>query len=109
MAYAYTEAEKGEMEAAGWDCLEAVPWRVETFVREIVARDRNWFQGTEQIRKEFWAAVEQARAGTLQIPESSRPARGGGSGRGTGGGLQVIVQKEDGMTVPTACLIQDDE
>lgn len=102
MTYAYTEAEKEEKEAAGWDLLETVPWRVAGLYTKTVARDRAWFQGTQALRTQFWKDVEQARAGLWKAPEPARPRRTATTN------TTVIVQKE-GAPPPTECLILDEE
>ena len=66
MSYAYTEAEKKEAETAGLDLIETIPWRVGKLYTKTVTRDRSWFQGTAEKRKEFWDIVDQARKGDIQ-------------------------------------------
>lgn len=114
MIYAYTAAQKEEFEARGWDCVETIPWRVETFVRELVVRDRAWFAGTEAARAKFWADVASARAGTYTAPE---PTRARVRAAAAAGPQQVIVHKEGAAATAAtatpspfaACMILDDE
>jgi hypothetical protein len=100
MAYAYTESEREERVAAGWDIVEEIPWRVAGFWTKTVARDRAWFRRTEEAQAAFWEKVAAARAGTYTPVESSRPRRAVGT--------TVIVHKE-GAAAPKACLILDDD
>ena len=106
MSYAYTEDERVRLEADGWECIEVIPWRVAEMWAKTVVRDRAWFEGTGPTRERFWKDVEQARAGSYQLVESSRPRRAAPAP------LQVIVQKEDSVASGTGaakgCLIQDD-
>ncbi len=109
MTYAYTEDERARAEAAGWEIIEVIPWRVAEMWAKTVVRDRVWFEGTAPTRERFWNDVEQARTGSYQLVESSRPRRAAAAP------LQVIVQKEDGgapalppVPTPSNCLIQDD-
>jgi hypothetical protein len=88
MYYAYTEAEKGEAEAKGWDLIETIPWRLGKFFSKTVVRDRAWFNGTAKLRSDFWAIVEQARKGEIQPFEVKSRSK-------------VIVTKEE-------CRIVDD-
>jgi len=86
MRYAYTEAE-AEVEAArGWEVTEKIPWRLNDMYAATVTRDRAWYEGTSEIRRQFWENVENARKGAFQVVEG-RP--------------KVIVTKEP------ACLITD--
>jgi hypothetical protein len=98
MAYAYTEAEREERLANGWELTEVIPWRVEALVHEVVPRDRTWFAGTAGLREAFWADVATARRGAFQqAPSTARAART----------TKVVVQKE-GAAPPTTCLLLDD-
>lgn len=75
LKYAYTAAERANLEACEWTIVETIPWAVETIATRVVARDRAWFESTRQKQDEFWAAVAAAREGTYVLPASSRPAR----------------------------------
>jgi hypothetical protein len=98
MAYAYTEAEREERLANGWELTEAIPWRVEALVHEVVPRDRTWFAGTASLREAFWTDVATARRGAFQqAPSTARTMRT----------TKVVVQKE-GAAPPTTCLLLDD-
>jgi putative phage-type endonuclease len=88
MHYAYTESERGVAEQKGWDLMEKIPWRLGKFFSKTVVRDKSWFQGTAQMRSEFWAIVEQARKGEIQPFEVKSRAK-------------VVVTKEE-------CRIVDD-
>lgn len=72
MTYAYEEAELSRLSTEGWDTLEKIPWRLEKLYREVVTRDRAWFQSTAEARAKFWADVEKARAGSF-VPVEARP------------------------------------
>ena len=108
MAYAYTEEERAEREGAGWEVVEAIPWRVAGFWAKTVARDRAWYRGTEELRAAFWRDVHAARAGGFTLPESTRVRRAPAA-PATGGRQTVIVQKEGAAPVQSACLIVDEE
>jgi hypothetical protein len=75
MQYAYTEAAREEMVSAGWEILETIPWRIEVSMRQVVARDRTWFEGTRPLQEKFWADVAAARRGEYTAVPSSRPPR----------------------------------
>jgi hypothetical protein len=66
MSYVYTEAERLEGQAKGLDLIETIPWCLNKFYSKTVVRDRSWFQGTAQMREEFWTLVGQARRGEIQ-------------------------------------------
>lgn len=107
MSYAYTEQERAAAQAAGWELVETIPWRVDKFYTATVPRDRAWFRGTAAARAAFWASVKEAREGRYQPVESSRPRRqtaAGGAPAPAAGGLTVVVTKEE-----PACMILDDE
>ena len=89
MRYAYTEAEMTEIEAGGYELTEKVPWRLNSMYAVTVTRDRAWFQGTAELRRQFWENVEKARQGTFQIVEGRPKVK------------TVIVTKEP------ACMITD--
>ena len=67
MKYAYTEEEVKALE--GWDLTETIPWRVNKLYTETVVRDKGWYQGTSEMRKQFWESVEKARKGAYQVVE----------------------------------------
>ena len=82
MRYVYNEADILE----GWDITEKIPWKVNEMYTVTVTRDRGWYQGTEELRREFWKNVEEARKGAFKAVE---------------GRQKVIVTKEN------ECLIVD--
>ena len=66
MLYAYTEAEKVDAEAKGYDLIETIPWRLADMYTKTVTRDRGWFRSTATMREEFWEIVGQARRAEIQ-------------------------------------------
>jgi hypothetical protein len=99
MAYAYTEAEKEAREAAGWDLIEEIPWRIADSWMKTVVRDRAWYRGTEAVRRRFWTDVTAARAGAYEAVASSRSC--------AVGPRQVIVHKEGATS--SACMFLDED
>lgn len=108
MTYAYEDLKRIELEADGWDLLETIPWRIEKWVREVVARDSAWFKGTKEVRDKFWTDVAAAREGSYKAVEGRQKQ------------LRVIVTKEQSIQSPLGmqatpsqahipCLILDDE
>jgi hypothetical protein len=67
MKYAYTEEEVKALD--WWDLTETIPWRVNKLYTETVTRDKGWYQGTLEMRKQFWESVEKARKGAFQVVE----------------------------------------
>lgn len=92
LKYAYTDLERKDLERAGWNVVETVPWNLDNIYIQVVARDKNWFAGTAAARAAFWEKVEAAKAGTFVLPASSRPAR---------------APKAEGLVV-NVCKITDD-
>ena len=84
LKYAYTDAEKLAFEAANFNPIEEIPWHLDTYYAEVVARDRAWFKSTEERRSEFWKKVDEIKEGSFVLP-----------------------RKEKGITV-TVCKITDD-
>lgn len=71
MKYAYTEAERDTLLGAGWELVESVPWRVAGMWTTTVVRDRNWFRGTEELRRKpgrMWR--RRGRGHTRPRPQS---------------------------------------
>jgi hypothetical protein len=71
MVYAYTCEQRNEYVGKGFLEVEEVPWCIESFHTEIVSRERAWYEGTKQLREDFWANVEKAKKGEFKIPEPS--------------------------------------
>ncbi len=69
LVYAYTSQERQEYVNKGFVEVEEIPWCVESFHTEIVSRERAWYEGTKQLRDDFWANVEKAKKGEFKIPE----------------------------------------
>lgn len=84
MRYVYTEAEAEAEAMNGWEQTEKIPWRLNDMYTVTVIRDRAWYEGTGELRRQFWENVEHARKGMFQVVE---------------GRSKVIVTKEP------ACLI----
>ena len=82
LKYIYTMEERVAMDA--WTVIETIPWRVAGLHSEVVARDRNWFATTADLRAKFWADVAVARSGGFEVP----------IGRSKPKGLNVTVTKE---------------
>jgi len=89
MMYAYTEAEANEFGGLGYEQIEIIPWRLNRLYTKTVVRDRGWFQGTQQMRDDFWSLVEQVRKGEV-APFEAKPR------------TKVVVTKEK------ECMITDD-
>jgi hypothetical protein len=104
MCYAYTEAEKERLEAAGKDLIETIPWRLANLYNQVVVRDRAWFKGTASFREKFWADVEKARAGSFEAVAAKPKASAASKAQ-----KHIIVHKE-GMEVAQgpACMILDE-
>lgn len=75
MKYAYTEEERKKMVELEWNCIETIPWHMDSHFTTTVQRDRAWFESTLEKRNAFWKAVEDARNGLLVLPPSSAKAR----------------------------------
>ena len=75
MKYAYTEEERKKMVELEWNCIETIPWHMDSHFTTTVQRDRAWFDSTLEKRNEFWKAVDSARQGLLVLPPSSAKAR----------------------------------
>lgn len=88
MRYVYTETEAEVELLDGWDLTEKIPWRLNSLHSVTVTRDMAWYEGTAELRREFWKNVEKARNGQFQAVAAKT----------------VIVTKE-----PAACLIVDEE
>ena len=72
MVYAYTPEERNEYVGKGFLEIDEVPWYVESFHTEIVSRERAWYEGTKQLRDDFWENVEKAKKGTFKVPEPAQ-------------------------------------
>lgn len=115
MVYAYTEEQREEFEASGFDLIETIPWRIERLDTRVVPRDRAWFQSTAEKRESFWADVEKAKAGEFQPVAATPKKRVAAAGKGQlvlniikeGGTVEAIPA---GTPVPAgpACMILDD-
>lgn len=92
LKYAYTDLERKDLERAGWNVMENIPWNLDGIFIQVVTRDRNWFAGTAAAREAFWLKVAEVKAGTYVLPASSRPAR---------------APKAEGLVV-NVCKIMDD-
>ena len=66
--YAYTEAERLEKEAEGWEVQEVIPWALNDFHHVTLQRDCKWFEETTYIREKFWEDVGAARTGKFKLP-----------------------------------------
>jgi hypothetical protein len=75
MKYAYTEEERKKMVELEWNCIETIPWHMNSHFTTTVQRDRAWFESTLEKRNEFWKAVDSARQGLLVLAPSSAKAR----------------------------------
>jgi len=73
LKYAFTALEKKDLENLGWQCLEEIPWHVDSFYIETVERDRSWFEGTKPKQEEFWLRVVDAQNGLVEPPKRRRP------------------------------------
>ena len=93
LVYAYTHIERKDFERLGWNVVEVIPWHLESISTSTVNRDEAWFASTEERRREFWAKVAEARAGTFVLPPSSRPPR-------------AAAQPVE--AAPVACMMLDD-
>ena len=51
---------------------EIIPWILEIYYMETVARDRRWFASVMPAIDAFWSDVAAAKAGTWTLPESTR-------------------------------------
>lgn len=101
MVYAYTEAQRDALEAAGKDLIETIPWRIARIEARVVARDREWFKATGDTRAAFWRDVDSARAGSF-TPVAAAPRKPKMASKGAPLVLNII--KEGGP----ACMISDD-
>jgi hypothetical protein len=68
MRYAYTEVERETLLADGYELLETVPWAIESYFTEVVSREKAWYEGTKQLREDFWGNVQKAKEGTFKLP-----------------------------------------
>jgi hypothetical protein len=55
----------------GWEVVERIPWYLEKYWIQPVARDEAWFQSILPLIDHFWEDVEKARKGDFAVPESS--------------------------------------
>ena len=72
LKYAYTEEERVALQYLEWNCIETIPWHMETHYTVTVARDRAWFISTLEKRNELWKTVEEARLGSISLPPTNR-------------------------------------
>jgi hypothetical protein len=75
LKYAYTALELKDLERAGWNVVETIPWNLDGIFIQVVARDRSWFAGTAVAREAFWAKVAEVQAGTYVLPATTRAPR----------------------------------
>lgn len=89
---------EGEAWSAGLELTETervyqlIPWVLEEYYLETVARDRAWWASVMPIVNAFWSDVEGARAGTW-VPPAANPRK---------------KRKTDGETVAPTLEIQDE-
>lgn len=48
---------------------ELIPWWLDDYYMETVARDKAWFEGAKTVMDAFWHDVEEAKAGRFIVPE----------------------------------------
>jgi hypothetical protein len=71
--YVYTMDTRITKELEGWSVYESIPWCLLDFHHITLQRDRQWFNGTADIREKFWKNVEEAKAGTFKAPPPTTP------------------------------------
>lgn len=57
----------------GYECIEEIPWGLQSWHRVIVQRDRHWYEGTKEWQNAFWRDVELAKKGQLAPHTPSKP------------------------------------
>ena len=72
LKYAYTSAEKEDLETAGWYVHETIPWYLKSMFRTVVMRNREWYASTLVKQEEFWKRVEDARQGLIEPPSPKK-------------------------------------
>jgi hypothetical protein len=72
LKYAYTSAEKDDLEGAGWYVHETIPWHLKGMFRTVVLRNREWYASTLVKQEEFWKRVEDARQGLIEPPSPKK-------------------------------------
>jgi len=79
MKYAYTVAERDELNSLGWHCLEEIPWHLEKMFTQTIVRDKKWYEGTAAKQEEFWLRVADAHKGLIEPPKRRprAPSTGG--------------------------------
>ena len=72
LKYAYTSAEKDDLEGVGWYVHETIPWHLKGMFRTVVLRNREWYASTLVKQEEFWKRVEDARQGLIEPPSPKK-------------------------------------
>ena len=71
--YVYTRDARIEKELEGWSVHESIPWCLVDFHHLTLQRDRQWFEGTAELRERFWKNVEHAKVGKFKLPPPTTP------------------------------------